>query len=199
MPTDTPDINQTIREAALRLFAEFGFSGTSVRDIASAVGISPGHLTYHFPKKSDLFQAAIETAYGHLVGELRALAATPDLSAKSRLRLVLDRLWGLSPEERLMLRTALRELMTAPEHLGPIAKTMQMGHPVVLLGLLQECVAEGSLPAGTGIGLLPMIMGTLVFAPVMLSIANAAMGDLGLIEIALKAGRDDLYRLLGLS
>jgi hypothetical protein len=133
------------------------------------------------------------------VGELRALAATPDLSAKSRLRLVLDRLWGLSPEERLMLRTALRELMTAPEHLGPIAKTMQMGHPVVLLGLLQECVAEGSLPAGTGIGLLPMIMGTLVFAPVMLSIANAAMGDLGLIEIALKAGRDDLYRLLGLS
>lgn len=199
MPTDTTDINQTIREAALRLFAEFGFSGTSVRDIASAVGISPGHLTYHFPKKSDLFQAAIETAYRHLVGELRALAATPGLSAKRRLRLVLDRLWGLSPEERLMLRTALRELMTAPEHLGPIAKTMQLGHPVVLLGLLQECVAEGSLPAGTGIGLLPMIMGTLVFAPVMLSIANAAMGDLGLIEVALKAGRDDLYRLLGLS
>lgn len=198
MPTDSQDINQTIREAALRLFAEFGFSGTSVRDIASAVGISPGHLTYHFPKKSDLFQAAIETAYGHLVGDLRSLAATPDMTAKQRLRLVLDRLWALSPEERLMLRTALRELMTAPEHLGPVAKSMQFGHPVVLLGLLQECVAEGSLPAGTGIGLLPMIMGTLVFAPVMLSIANAAMGDLGLIEIALNAGRDDLYRLLGL-
>ncbi len=199
MPIDSPDINQTIREAALRLFAECGFSGTSVRDVASAVGISPGHLTYHFPKKSDLFQAAIETTYRRLVDDLRSLAATPGQPAKRRLRLVLDRLCELAPEESLMLRTALRELMTAPEHLGPIAKTMQLGHPVVLLGLLQECVAEGSLPSGTGIGLLPLIMGTLVFAPVMLSIAHAAIGDLGLIEIALNAGRDDLYRLLGLS
>jgi hypothetical protein len=141
----------------------------------------------------------VTPAYRRLVDDLRSLAATPGQPAKRRLRLVLDRLCELAPEERLMLRTALRELMTAPEHLGPIAKTMQLGHPVVLLGLLQECVAEGSLPSGTGIGLLPLIMGTLVFAPVMLSIANAAIGDLGLIEIALNAGRDDLYRLLGLS
>jgi AcrR family transcriptional regulator len=44
----------TIREAALRLFAERGYAGTSVRDIASAAGVSPALLFHHYGSKEGL-------------------------------------------------------------------------------------------------------------------------------------------------
>lgn len=39
---------------AAELIARQGFDGTSMRDIAAAVGMLPGSLYYHFPSKEDL-------------------------------------------------------------------------------------------------------------------------------------------------
>jgi TetR/AcrR family transcriptional regulator, regulator of cefoperazone and chloramphenicol sensitivity len=43
-----------IREAALRLFSERGVEGTTVRDIASAAGVSTGLIRHHFGSKEEL-------------------------------------------------------------------------------------------------------------------------------------------------
>jgi len=43
-----------IREAALRLFAEKGIQGATVRDIANAAGVSGGLVTHHFGAKEQL-------------------------------------------------------------------------------------------------------------------------------------------------
>ena len=43
-----------ILEASRRLFNDQGYAATSLADIAAAVGISRGNLTYHFPAKRDL-------------------------------------------------------------------------------------------------------------------------------------------------
>jgi len=43
--------------AALRLFAEKGIRGTSVRDIADAAGVTEGALYRHFPGKGPLAQS----------------------------------------------------------------------------------------------------------------------------------------------
>ncbi|WP_432824794.1 TetR/AcrR family transcriptional regulator [Dactylosporangium sp. CA-092794] len=43
-----------IRDAAIRLFAERGMDGTTVRDIARAAGVSPGLLRHHFGSKEAL-------------------------------------------------------------------------------------------------------------------------------------------------
>jgi AcrR family transcriptional regulator len=43
-----------IRDAAIRLFAERGIDGTTVRDIAQAAGVSPGLLRHHFGSKEAL-------------------------------------------------------------------------------------------------------------------------------------------------
>lgn len=47
---------QIILEAA-RLFAQKGFEGTSMRDIATATGILAGSLYHHFTSKEELFVA----------------------------------------------------------------------------------------------------------------------------------------------
>ena len=43
-----------IRATALRLFAELGVGGTSMRTIAAEVGVSLGAVVHHFPSKHDL-------------------------------------------------------------------------------------------------------------------------------------------------
>src|SRR5262249_33783305 len=43
-----------ILQAGLRLFAERGFHGTSIRDIGAAVGLRAANLYLHFPSKEHL-------------------------------------------------------------------------------------------------------------------------------------------------
>lgn len=43
-----------IRDAALRLFADHGVEGTTIRDIATDAGVSVGLVRHHFGSKDDL-------------------------------------------------------------------------------------------------------------------------------------------------
>lgn len=53
MKTDT---KQKILDTARALFNDYGYNSVSLRDIAKAVGISEGNLTYHFKKKEHLME-----------------------------------------------------------------------------------------------------------------------------------------------
>ncbi|WP_082099061.1 TetR/AcrR family transcriptional regulator [Demequina iriomotensis] len=48
-----------ILDTALAAFAESGFRGTSVREIAARCGLTHPALLYHFPAKSDLLMAVL--------------------------------------------------------------------------------------------------------------------------------------------
>jgi AcrR family transcriptional regulator len=50
---------QRILDAATELFAERGFAGTSIRDLAVQVGMTKAALYYHFPSKEDVLEALI--------------------------------------------------------------------------------------------------------------------------------------------
>ena len=56
-----------IREAAIRLFAERGIDGTTVRDIAEHAGVSSGLLRHHFGSKDALREACDVYALDRLV------------------------------------------------------------------------------------------------------------------------------------
>ena len=53
-----------IRDEALRLFAERGPDGVTVRQIAAAAGVSPGLVLHHFESKEGLRQAVDEHVLG---------------------------------------------------------------------------------------------------------------------------------------
>lgn len=53
-----------ILEKSLDLFIHHGFSGTSVRDIAKACGISPALLFHYFENKDDILVELLRFAFG---------------------------------------------------------------------------------------------------------------------------------------
>jgi AcrR family transcriptional regulator len=65
---------QSILDAALDLFAQKGFFGTSLRDVATAVGVRESALYNYFPSKDALFEALILADQHHKVERLTSLA-----------------------------------------------------------------------------------------------------------------------------
>lgn len=62
---------QQLLEASARLFAARGYIGTSIRDIASEVGMLPGSLYYHFKSKEDLLLAVHGQGVSHIFDAVR--------------------------------------------------------------------------------------------------------------------------------
>ncbi|MEU7827988.1 TetR/AcrR family transcriptional regulator [Nonomuraea sp. NPDC049129] len=56
------DTKAALLDAALRLFARYGYAGTSIRAIAREVGLSESVLYAHFPGKQAIYEAAMSLA-----------------------------------------------------------------------------------------------------------------------------------------
>jgi AcrR family transcriptional regulator len=76
---------ERLLDAAEKLFAQKGFDGTSIRDIAARSGDTIGTLSYHFGSKDALLSEVVRRRF-HALGEMRrdmyrAIRAerTPDL------------------------------------------------------------------------------------------------------------------------
>jgi len=58
-----PKSKEEILELAIPLFAQSGFAGVSMRDIAKVVGINAASLYHHFPDKQALYLQAMRQAF----------------------------------------------------------------------------------------------------------------------------------------
>lgn len=76
------DTRQTILLAAERVFAEKGYNGASVRDIAKAAGANLGLIAYYFGSKDRLFVAVVnhrhDAWHGHVHDSVQAAIDDPD-------------------------------------------------------------------------------------------------------------------------
>ncbi len=69
---------QTLLDAAAKLFRTSSFEAISVRDIAKEAGMLPGSVYYHFPSKDDLLVAVYKAGIAHHLGAARAAIASAD-------------------------------------------------------------------------------------------------------------------------
>lgn len=92
MPATDLPTRQRIQSAAERLFAAHGFSGVSMRAIASEAQVPVGGIAYHFASKEGLYRAIWETWMGEAhVDRFLDEAATPEtLTREEGVRQVVD-------------------------------------------------------------------------------------------------------------
>ena len=64
---------EKITEEALTLFAQKGYKGTSVKNIADAVGIKDASLYNHFKSKQEIFDSIVELIMNHISGLSKTL------------------------------------------------------------------------------------------------------------------------------
>jgi TetR/AcrR family transcriptional regulator len=70
-PTDTRD---RVLQVAQALFAERGYRGTSLRDIAKRIGIKAPSLLHHFPSKQQLYLAVLDRMFESIEDRANAIA-----------------------------------------------------------------------------------------------------------------------------
>jgi AcrR family transcriptional regulator len=136
---------QRILRGALRLFAQQGLDGTSIRDIATAAGITNPALYRHFATKDALALHLFIVCYRELWGQLRLAAA---------------RRQGFQAQLEALVDAFLAYHDACPDAVLYVAETIHRFWPrvpppmetqsVTLLAraLIEQGVAEGAVRAG---------------------------------------------------
>lgn len=107
--TDGEQTRERILEAALPLFAELGFAGTSTRKLADGAGVNVATLAYHFGGKEGLYQAVIERLYEELGSTVpkAEVAGTPQETVRAWMAAA----WQFCKDHREHIRLTVRHVL----------------------------------------------------------------------------------------
>lgn len=108
-------VREEILSQARRLFAGRGFSGTSVQQIADAVGIRKPSLLYHFNSKDGLRDGVLEQVLAHWTEVLPQLLLRA--THEERFDATMESLCEFFVEDPDRARLILREILDRPEHM----------------------------------------------------------------------------------
>lgn len=123
--SEATDVRSQVVVVATRLFAAHGFDGTSLQDIADAVGVSKPAVLHHFASKEHIRTAVLDAIVEHWREALpRLLVAANTADGHQRFAAIyreLQRFFGEHPERaRVMVREGLdrpdetRKLLSGP-------------------------------------------------------------------------------------
>jgi AcrR family transcriptional regulator len=115
-----PITRDRILDTAEALFAERGFAGTAVRDIASAIDLTAASLYNHFSGKDALYAAVLERGLRPLIDVLE------NLSGREHERSELDATLGAAMAHLArrpnVARLIYHEALTGAAHLVPLTR-----------------------------------------------------------------------------
>ncbi len=98
-------------EASAELFADHGYEGVSMRQIARATDITQAAIYHHFPAKFDLYIAAIRHIYAGKTEALVSLVSR-ESNPEKQLALLVRNLLDVFDEQPQFRRIYFRELLT---------------------------------------------------------------------------------------
>jgi AcrR family transcriptional regulator len=101
---------EKLLEAATEVFAERGYEGARVEQIADVAQVSPGLLYRHFEGKQELYEELLLLANRQLLEHL-ARAAAPNLPTDQRVLRGLDAFFGFVETHRNLWRLIMKDVV----------------------------------------------------------------------------------------
>lgn len=161
------DRPQEITAAAFDAFAEKGFAGTRVDDVAKRAGVSKGLLYLYFKTKEELFKAVVKSVVIRRVDRLIENVQTTELSSEDFIRGPLLSFLKQIPGSpvAIVIRLLISEGPRHPDLVDYYYENVVAKALAAISGFVERGVARGEFRQ-SAISDLPH----LVLAPVMLSI-----------------------------
>ena len=129
---------EEILDVATRHFAERGYEGTSMNDVAEAVGVRKASLFYHFETKEALYEAVIDRLIATIATPLGA-AYEAEGTWEERLVNAADTVTSVLAAHPYAARLLLREAMDW----GPIVRGKMSGQAVAVLEMSAAFIRAG--------------------------------------------------------
>ena len=112
---------ERILDAAEAVFAERGYAGATLRDVAAQVGLRTPSLYNHFPNKESLYAAVLERGISPVLDALTEVVAARDRSDRD-VRLVVERTMKLVGRRPELPRLIQHETLSGGRHLTPMLR-----------------------------------------------------------------------------
>ena len=127
-------------EAAEKLFADKGFEGTSVRDIAEGAGVNLAMISYYFGSKEKLMEAMFEHRGSSSILQLEEMIRDKTLTPIQKVEKLIDRYIEKLLSQQCFHRIMVREQMVSNN--GFIAEKIQQIKRKNQ-SLIRELIAQG--------------------------------------------------------
>jgi AcrR family transcriptional regulator len=131
-----------IIDAAVRLFSEQSYPGTSMRDIARAVDLPPGSLYAHIDDKESLLAEIVEAGIDRFVAAAEPVASTP-APADLRLRRMIVAHVGVIAENIQLTRVVFHQWKYLGEARREVVIDRRRGYEAVFTRVVDAGIESG--------------------------------------------------------
>jgi len=176
-PTQRALAKQRTREkilaSARTLFTERGYDGATVRDIASAAGMSTGAVFASFTDKSDLFIEIVGDQHDALVRAMRAAAACK--KPRAAVEAVLDAAVDAHMSDLPLFQATMSALWS--KDMGPLVRSRLRRTPArdILAAVVKAAIACGDLASVSD----PDLLAQMIWDGYISALRRAALEGLG--------------------
>ena len=186
------DAKEKLLTAATRLFAEKGFAGVSIRQLAEAAGVNSAMISYYYGGKEGLYEAVLTTQYERLLTKFEAVAAL-EAPVKEKIRQYAEviRLTHTA-DQPLMARLIQGELTSPTACMEKVVRNYASRIVRIVGGILQEGIDSGEMRTDIPLNYATMALaGMINFFFILREVTRTMVPDLYLgdeefVEAALK-------------
>ena len=152
------DKKEHIINHAVELFAEKGFEGTSIRDLAAKAGVNVAMVNYYFGSKEKLFENMVELKASYTRGMLDEIAKSDSYTDIQKVELIIDSYIGKIFSNRKFHRVLHQEMM--------LSKREGMQQSIVDILFPNSLIIKGVIDAGIKKGSFRKVDSPLVIATI---------------------------------